>query len=303
MRIEVAVDARDGVGEGPFWDEIEAQLWWVDISGRRLHRWQPATNERRDWTLDDLPSAVVVREKGKGLLLAMRDGLYAMDPEAGTLSLFVRHEPDRPDNRTNEAKCAPDGSFWVGTMQNNLHLDGTAKPMTDSTGALYRVRHDGGVTREVDGVGLSNTLAWTDGGKTLLFADTGTNVIRAFAVGPDGRLGEARVFNDGTDDDGRPLPGHCDGSAIDEAGYLWNARFAGGCLIRFRPDGSIDRKIDLPVTNPTSCCFGGPDLATLYVTSARHGLDADALARNPEEGALLAIAAGVRGTPSVKFAG
>jgi len=296
MRVEIAVDAKDGVGEGPFWDETESELWWVDISGKRLHRWQPGTNERQDWTLADFPSAVVLREAG-GLLLAMRDGLYFMDRTTGERTLFVRHEPDRPDNRTNEAKCAPDGSFWVGTMQNNLNPDGSAKEMTGATGALYRVRHDGGVTREVDGVGLSNTLAWTNGGKTLLFADTATGVIKAYEVKEDGRLGVSCTFSDAK------LPGHCDGSAIDADGYLWNARFAGACLIRFRPDGTVDRQIDLPVSQPTSCCFGGPDLTTLYVTSARHGLSAEALAANPHEGAVLAIETGVTGTPSMRFAG
>lgn len=296
MRIEIAVDAEDGVGEGPFWDDIKNELWWVDISSKRLHRWRPATGDRRDWQLDDFPSAVVVRERG-GLLLAMRDGLYFMDPETGERKLFVVHEPDRPENRTNEAKCAPDGSFWVGTMQNNLNPDGSDKPMTKASGALYRVRHDGGITREVDGVHLSNTLAWTNGGRTLLFADTGTGVIKAYEVNPDGRLGASCVFSE------EKLPGYCDGSAIDAEGCLWNARFAGSCLIRFAPDGSVDRKIDLPVTQPTSCCFGGPDLSTLFVTSARHGLDAAAIEKNPHEGAVLAIEAGVQGTPSVRFAG
>jgi sugar lactone lactonase YvrE len=296
MRIEIAVDAKDGVGEGPFWDDEDNDLWWVDISGKQLHRWHPASGKRQDWALDDFASAVVLREQG-GLLLAMRDGLYFMDPATGERTLFVAHEPDRPDNRTNEAKCAPDGSFWVGTMQNNLHPDGSAKTMTGSTGALYRVRHNGGISREVDGVGLSNTLAWTNDGKTLLFADTATSVIRAFEVKEDGHLGVSCTFSD------EPLPGHCDGSAIDAEGYLWNARFAGSCLIRFKPDGTVDRQIDLPVSQPTSCCFGGKGLTTLYVTSARFGLSAEALAANPHEGALLAIETGVTGTPSVRFAG
>lgn len=301
MQIDIAVDAKNGVGEGPFWDDIDGALYWVDIAGKSVHHWHPASGARRDWQLDDFPSAVVLRERG-GLLLAMRDGLYFMDPESGARELFVAHEPDRPENRTNEAKCAPDGSFWVGTMQNNLNPDGSAKEMTAATGALYRVRHDGGITREVDGVNLSNTLAWTNGGKTLLFADTGTGIIKAYEVKDDGRLGVSCVFNDGTAN-GEKLPGYCDGSALDAEGFLWNARFAGACIVRFAPDGTVDRKIDLPVTNPTSCCFGGPDLATLYVTSARHGLDAAALAANPQEGAVLAIETGMRGTPSVRFAG
>ena len=297
MRIEIALDARNGVGEGPFWDDAENVLFWVDIPNKRVHRWHPATGARRDWQLDDFPSAVVPCEQRRDLLLAMRDGIYLMDEATGELELFVAHEPDRPENRTNEAKCAPDGSFWVGTMQNNLNPDGSAREMTASTGALYRIRPDATVTREVDGIGLSNTLAWTDEGRTLLFADTSTGVIRAFEVRDDGGLGGSRVFSD------EKLPGHCDGSAIDAEGCLWNCRFGGSSIVRFAPDGKVERVIELPVSQPTSCCFAGPGLATLYVTSARHGLDEALLERNPNEGALLAIETGIRGTPSVRFAG
>jgi sugar lactone lactonase YvrE len=296
MRVEVALDARNGVGEGPFWDEAAQALWWVDITGKAVLRWVPSTGERQRRGVPDFPSAVVLR-RGGGALVAMRDGLYFLDPESGGLDLFCRPEADRLGNRSNEAKCDAQGDFWLGTMQNNLHPDGSAREMTAHTGALYRVRPDGGVSREVDGVGLSNTLAWTDEGRTLLFADTLTGVISAFDVERDGSLGERRVFSDET------LPGYCDGSAIDSAGHLWNARFAGGCLIRFAPDGRVDCRVELPVTNPTSCCFGGPDLRTLYVTSARHGLDDGQLARNPHEGAILAVAVDVPGTPSARFAG
>ena len=296
MRIEVALAAADGVGEGPFWDEAAQTLWWVDIAGKAVRRWQPATGEHRRWPMPDFPSAVVLRERG-GLLLAMRDGLYFMDRATGELQLFCAPDADRPDNRSNEAKCGPTGEFWLGTMDNNLNPDGSPREMRGDRGALYRVRPDGGFTREVDGVGLSNTLAWTDAGRTLLFADTLTGVISAFAVADDGSLGARRVFSD------EKLPGYCDGSTIDADGYLWNARFAGSCLVRFAPDGRVDRVLELPVTNPTCCCFGGPDLRTLYVTSARFGLAPEQLARNPAEGAILAVDAGVTGTPSIRFGG
>lgn len=296
MRVEIALDCRNDVGEGPFWDAATAALWWVDIPGKAVFRLEPGTGARQSWDVHDFPSTVVLRRSG-GALVAMRDGLHFLDPATGEVTPFCRPEPDRPENRTNDGKCDRRGDFWVGTMQNNLNDDGSDRAMTGATGALYRVRPDGSSTREVDGVGLSNTLAWTDGGRTLLFGDTGTNVISAYPVREDGGLGERRVFSDAK------LPGHCDGSAIDAEGYLWNARFAGGCLVRFAPDGTVDRTLELPVTNPTSCCFGGPDLSTLYVTSARRGLDPAALARRPHEGALLAVAVEVPGTASERFAG
>lgn len=296
MRIEIALDARNGVGEGPFWDERDEALWWVDITGRSVQRWQPGSGERQSWPMPDFPSAVVPRERG-GAVVALRDGLYFMDPGTGGLELFCRPDADRPGNRSNEAKCGPAGDLWLGTMGNNLQPDGSPRAMTGATGALYRVLADGSFTREVDGVGLSNTLAWTDGGGTLLFGDTLTNVISTFAVRDDGRLGARGVFSDAR------VPGHCDGSAIDGQGFVWNARFSGSCLIRFAPDGQVDRIIELPVTNPTSCCFGGKDLKTLYVTSARFGLSPEQIGRNPVEGALLAVHTDSVGTPSVRFAG
>ena len=181
-------------------------------------------------------------------------------------------------------------------MDNNLHADGSPREMTGNTGALYRVRPDGSITREVDAVGLSNTLAWTGDGRTLLFADTLTGVISGFAVTGDGSLGERRVFSD------EQLPGYCDGSTIDSEGYLWNARFAGGCLIRFAPDGQVDRKIELPVTNPTAAASAGRTCARVrHLGAAR--LSDEQRARNPQEGAILAVEVDVPGTPSVRFAG
>jgi sugar lactone lactonase YvrE len=295
-RANGAIVRPAAVGESPFWDDAAGELWWVDITGRAVLAWRPGDAAARRWVMPDFPSAVVLRRNG-GALVALRDGLYFFDPETGGLELFCRPEADRPDNRPNEGKCDAEGRFWVGTMQNNLNPDGSAREMTASTGALYRVRPDGGWTREVDGVGLSNTLAWTDQGRALLFADTLTNVISRFEVTPDGHLANRRVFSD------EKLPGHCDGSAIDSAGYLWNARFAGSCLVRFAPAGTVDRIVELPVTNPTACCFGGPDLRTLYVTSARFTLSDEHLAANPHEGAVLAIATDVPGTTSHRFAG
>jgi len=296
MRIEIARDVRNGVGEGPFWDAREGRLWWVDISNKAVFAWRPGEAESQQFAMPDFVSAVVLRARG-GAIVALRDGVYVMDIRSGAVELFVRPEPDRPDNRANEAKCDPQGRFWFGTMQNNLNPDGSPKEMTGSTGALYCVRPDGRVSREVDGIGIANTLAWRKEGRELLFADTLANVIWLFDVDEDGHLSNRRVFSD------EALPGHCDGSAIDSDGYLWNARFAGSHLVRFAPDGRVDRMLQVPVTNPTSCCFGGPDLKTLYVTSANLPLSKEDLARNPQEGAVLAVEVDVPGLASDRFAG
>jgi sugar lactone lactonase YvrE len=297
MQIDIAFEARSGVAEAPFWDADDGALWWVDITRKEVLRWRPGSETPRRWPVPDFPSAVVLRRRS-GALVALRDGLYFMELETGRLDCFCRPEADRPDNRSNEGKCDALGRFWLGTMQNNLNPDGSDREMTRSTGALYCVRPDGSSTRAVDGVGLANTLAWTADDGTLYFGDSLANLIWAFDCDLEtGQLANRRVFTH------ESLPGFCDGSAIDAEGYLWNARFAGATVVRVAPDGRVAGIVELPVTNPTSCCFGGPDLKTLYVTSARFTLSDEQLRRNPLEGALLALHPEVGGTPSHRFAG
>jgi sugar lactone lactonase YvrE len=297
MEIEIALDVRNGVGEGPFWDEAGQRLLWVDITQEEVLGWRPAGGALQRWRVRGLPCAVIPCER-EGAVVALRDGLHLMDLGTGALAPFCRPEADRPGNRSNEAKCDAAGRLWLGTMQNNLEPDGSPRAMTASTGALYKVMPDGTSTREVDGVGLSNTLAWSPDGRLFYFGDTLANVISVFDCDPaTGRIGGQRPLS------GAQLPGACDGSAVDEEGCLWNARFGGSTVVRLAPDGRVDRIVEVPVTNPTSCCFGGPDLATLYVTSARFSLGPAQLRERPHEGALVAIRAGVRGTPSCRFKG
>ena len=297
MAVTVALDIRNGVGEGPFWDEATQSLLWVDITQEEVLRWHPATGALQRWAVPGFPCAVIPRERG-GAVVVLRDGLYLMDLETGALEPFCRPEADRPGNRSNEAKCDAAGRLWLGTMQNNLEPDGSPKAMTASTGALYMIRADGSWTRMADGVGLSNTLAWSPDGSLFYYGDTLTDVISVFDVDPaTGGIGGQRPLRHAA------LPGACDGSAIDEEGCLWNARFGGGAVARLAPDGRVDRVVEVPVANPTSCCFGGPDLGTLYVTSARFLLSEAQLRERPHEGAVLALDVGVRGTPSCRFAG
>ena len=184
-------------------------------------------------------------------------------------------------------------------MQANLNPDGSEKKMTADTGRIYRIDPDGTCTvADPDhAYGISNTMAWRDDG-TFLFADTLADTIYSYDYdAASGAIANRSVYA------ALPGRGYPDGSTLDAEGYLWNARFGGSCLIRFAPDGSIDRVVDLPITNPTSCTFGGDDLRTLFVTSARFTLSDQALADNPREGALLALDVGVAGLPEPLFAG
>jgi sugar lactone lactonase YvrE len=218
--------------------------------------------------------------------------LWDYDAEFRALAIV---EPDLPDNRLNEGRVGPDGAFWVGTMQNNLDPDGAPRGMTRDRGAIYRVDPNGHVSRLTPReYGITNTMARTDDGR-FLTADTTRNEIYAYDLRV-GSLADRRVF-------AAPLKrGVPDGSCLDAEGFLWNGRVAGGaCVARFRPDGGLDRLVELPCTWPTSCVFGGADFATLYVTSARFTMTAHHLSAHPEEGALFAVAVAARGLPEFRF--
>ncbi|MCX7381042.1 MAG: SMP-30/gluconolactonase/LRE family protein [Alphaproteobacteria bacterium] len=286
-------DVANGVGESPVWDA--GILRWVDITGRAVHALRP------DGTIDsqampDFPCFLALR-RGGGAIVGLRNRLCHLDLSTGATTTFHMVEPDRSDNRCNEGGVDPAGRLWFGTMQDNLTPTAEPKPIAAATGALYRFDPGGVCTRMLDGVGLSNTLAWSPDGGLMYFGDTLENRIRTYRLDPDGGIVDSADFHVAG------LAGACDGSTLDAEGYLWNARFGAGCLIRFAPDGSVDARIDLPVTNPTSCCFGGSDLRTLYVTSARFGLSDAALAANPQEGALVVLSTDIQGLPANRFAG
>lgn len=292
----VLPDRRDILGEGAFWHAREGAFYWVDIVSRLVSRLS-ADGRVTDWVLDEPVSAAIPRADG-GIAVALASGIFLLDPDSGATTPLSRPDAANPGNRSNEARCDPQGRLWLGTMQNNIGPDGESLPMERSTGALYCVSPDGSSACLETGFGIPNTLAWSPDGRTLYLADTLKTTIYAYDYRPDGpSITGKRVF---AAPKGLGVP---DGSAMDCEGYLWNARWGGGCLLRLRPDGRIDRIVELPVANPTCCAFGGPDLRTLYVTSTRHGMPEDAVAANPMEGALLALRTEVAGLPLTVFGG
>lgn len=289
----ILLDAADIVGESIVYDDRRNALLWIDICGKRIHRLHLGTGQHEIWPTPDFPTSIGLRRDG-GAILGLRKRIVLWDYGQG-FEPFVDIETDLPGNRLNEGCVAPDGSFWVGTMQDNLSDSGDPKPITASTGSLWRVMPDRSVTQMTPArYGIANTLAWTDDGR-LLSADTLSNTITQFTCAPNG-LTEPRLFASGPE---RGLP---DGSALDAKGFLWNCRVGGGaCLARYAPDGSLVSLVELPCSWPTSCTFGGPELATLYVTSARFTMSADHLSAHPQEGALMSLQAGVTGRPAYRF--
>ena len=283
-----AVACRNKLGEVPVWDVGEQALYWVDIERRLLQRFDPATGATRVWELPERIGSYALRERG-GFVVAFESGFAFMD-EAGAIEWIAKPEAHIPRNRFNDGKCDRNGRFWAGTMDDRL---------SEHTGALYRLDPDLSVTQMATGIGISNSLAWSPDNRTFYFADTMDRAIRAYDYDhPSGAISNRR---DLTVMEGRP--GNPDGSTIDADGFLWNAEWDGWAVVRYAPDGRVDRVVNLPVQKPTSCMFGGPDLATLFVTTAIWDLTARDLERQPWAGSLLAVDVGIAGLPEPRFAG
>ncbi|CAI8884886.1 SMP-30/gluconolactonase/LRE family protein [Pseudomonas chlororaphis] len=282
---------RAQLGEGPFWDAPGQALYWVDIAGRQALR---LCGERlQAWQLPEPVSAFIPCERGDALV-TLSSGVYRLDlgsaPAVPRLSLLCVADP-QPGNRANEARCDAQGRLWLGTMQNNIGEQGEDLPVRRRSGGLFRIDAQARVTPLLQGLGIPNTLLWNEDGSRLYFADSLDGTLYQYPIASDGRLEPARSWFG-------PHPrGVPDGSAMDAQGYIWNARWDGGCLLRLAPDGEVDRVLELPVSRPTSCVFGGADLKTLYITSAASPLD------HPLDGAVLAVRVDTPGSLCHRFAG
>lgn len=287
--VVAAANNRDVTGESPLWSPAEAALYWVDIRRPAVWRLDPATGAQATWTMPAEVGSIGLRARG-GLVVALRSGLHALDTRTGALTLLVDPEPDRPASRLNDGKVDPAGRFWVGTVQD---------PDPQPVGRLYRIGGDLAVTAVADGIAMPNALAFSRDGRRMYFADSFTRRIDVYDYDKDsGAVANRRPF--ATVPDGQGLP---DGATVDAEDCLWNARIGGWGIDRYDPDGRLMRTIRLPTERPTSVGFGGPGLATLYVTTGIARLDAAALAAQPLAGALLALDPGVRGLAEPAFIG
>lgn len=281
--------SRDILGESPVWSAREQALYWVDIRRKLLRRLDPVTGEVRDFDVRETVGSVGLRARG-GVILSLSSGIVAYESDGEFTHLVDFPEKDIADQRFNDGRCDPFGNFWIGTMSDVARVP---------TGSLYRVTPDLTCSRYLSDITVPNSLCWSRDGARMYFADTHQETLYAFDCDPDsGEPSNQRVFATSHDRPGRP-----DGSTVDAEGYLWNADFWGWSVTRYAPDGTIDRIIELPVQCPTSCAFGGKDLKTLYVTSARHLLSPEQQADQPLSGSLFSLDVGVAGVPEPEFAG
>ncbi len=293
MSAELIFAANDVVGESLVWDDRSACLVWVDIIRRRIHRLNTETGAHESWPTPGRVTSLGLREDG-GAIVGLERHIAFWD-WGGNFHMICDVEPDEPGNRLNEGVVGPDGAFWFGTMQNNIGADDGPIAIEEKRGKLYRLDPDLTLTRVSDDLfGITNTLVWPAPDR-LITADTLDNALYAYTI-HNGRLHNRQLFQAGF---GRGLP---DGSCLDTEGYLWTARVAGGaCVTRTDPHGRVVAVVELPCTWPTSCTFGGRDLGTLYVTSARFTMSPEHLAAHPEEGGLFAVKPPAPGRPTFRF--
>ena len=284
VAIDVLTTVPDLLGEGPVYDASTGALYRIDITGRAVRRIDLDGSAGREWTLPLEPGSLALRAAG-GAVVALEDGLWSLDLDTGVVERLADVTGGDARVALNDGRCDDAGQFWVGSYARNER---------DAIGGIFRVGADRSVTQVSGGVTVGNGLDWSPDGATFYFTDS-AGTITAFDV-EDGLPVRPRTF--AYDDDCSP-----DGLVVDADGGVWSTKWDGWRIVRYAPDGRVDRVVGVPVQRPTAATFGGPGLDTLFVTSATGGLDPGALAGQPLAGLVLALDPGVSGRPSAQFAG
>lgn len=287
---EVIVEAGNELGEGVLWSPSHGEIQWTDILGRRFWAHRPADGRTRSIALPDRLCNFAPLG-GSRILAGFAGGLEVFELDSGERRPIAAIEADQPTTRLNDAKLDRRGRHIFGTMD---EAEALRRPLghiwSYAAGSAPRILRSG--------VMISNSIAFSPDGTIMYFADTPHKRILAFDYDSErGEIANERVFAEVAG------PGYPDGSTVDSEGFLWNAEWGGARLTRYAPDGRVDRALELPCGQITCCAFGGATLDRLYVTSARVGLDAATLAREPLAGALFAFAPGVKGLADTAFAG
>ncbi len=282
-QVEIFSDIPCELGESAVWDATRSRFYWVDIRGQMIYARDWPSGETLRLPAGDMVSSVVPRAGG-GQLAALRHAVAFCDIDLGTVEVVRGIEDVAGGNRLNDGAVDSAGRYWVGSMD-----------MAEASPAwtFYRVDPDLTVTPAFGGITCSNGPAWSPDGGTLYHVDSTRRLISSYEFDLEsGAVGEGRVF---VSDEEHPwFP---DGLAVDVEGFVWSCKWDGGRIVRYDPDGTVDRELIMPVPRPTRCAFVGPDLALMAVTTARGGPEA------PLAGQVLLVDPGVRGLPDTVFAG
>jgi sugar lactone lactonase YvrE len=285
-RFEALPAPANRLGECPIWCGESEVLWWVDVLEPALWRFDPASKTCWRHDVDARRLGSIALRKDGGLILACDTGLFAYEPDTGVRKFLVDPEPGIAGHRKNDGRADPWGNFWIGTLEEENYAP---------VGKLYRVTPRLAASAVAEGLAIPNSLAFDPERGLVYFADTRAYTIWRAPCDADGaEIGDKSVFAT-TKPPARP-----DGSCIDVEGCLWNAEYAGGRVVRYAPSGEILASIELPVSHPTCCCFGGPALDRLYVTSALEPLSESQRADEPLAGRVLELDLGIRGQPEYR---
>jgi sugar lactone lactonase YvrE len=280
-------DVHAVLGEGPVWVARESALYWLDIKGRKIFRLSDA-GELDQWPTPFRVGSIAPRASG-GFIAGTDQGIAEIDLGSGRLQILFNPEEELPSNRFNDGKVDRSSRFWAGTMDDEER---------QASGTLYRFERDLSWKAVDKDYKVTNGPAFSPDGKLMYHSDSGRQVTYLFHLDDAGNAGNRRTFLQFGEGDGYP-----DGMTVDSEGCLWIAFWDGSCVRRYSPDGELLRTLEMPVSRPTSCAFGGSDLDRLYVTSARIGLDETALSMQPNAGGLFMVTPGVQGIAELPFAG
>ncbi len=289
MDIKCSWDGQNILGESPLWDHRNNLLYWVDIDQRTLHQLEPSTGDHQSWTFLKKPCCLGLREQG-GLISAFSKGFALIELPSGNLTLLEQPLIQHDDVMFNDGKCDRQGCFWAGSKD----IDEISP-----TGKLFRLDPQGNIQTISSGFIVSNGLGWNLDNTIMYFTDSPSRKIYRYDFdSKHGTISAQRIFAKISQDAGFP-----DGLTVDSEGYIWSAHWDGWRVTRYAPDGTVDRTLQMPVSQPTSCCFGGPELKTLFITSAKRGLTEDQVKQQPQAGGLFAIETDVQGCAEPLYKG
>ncbi len=287
MQAKTIIDCHNELGEGPIWHPLENRLYWVDILKKKIQRYDPVRNDYQVFSVGQMITAIGLRG-GSNFITAGEHGIAFWDADRDIFHPICDPEKGKPNARFNDAKVDRDGRFWAGTMTK-----------VDISSTLYRLDKDLVLTPMIRNVTISNGIGWSPDDRIMYYNDTRRHTMYAYDFDHEsGEISNKREFVRFGDKAGSP-----DGLTVDAEGFIWCALWGGWRVERYSLEGKCVQTVEVPVAQPSSVAFGGEDLDTLYITSAREGLNEEKLADQPEAGNLFACQPGVQGLPEPKFAG
>ena len=296
-KVELYNDCKNLLGEGITWSADQENLYWLDVViPSKLFQLHLPTNKLSTFIMPEMISSISIRSK-KDLIIASQYGVYNYNLTSNNFTRLIETEPLLKFNRSNDGASDIKGRFWFGTMQNNLDEEGQDIPITKNSGSLYRLNTDLTLDKIESNLGIPNTFIWNPDNTKFYFTDSMEGIIYSYDFNE--KSGEiTNKTNFATFNRGVP-----DGSTMDSEGFVWNCRWGGSCVVRFDPLGRVDRVLEVPIANVTNCVFGGKDLKTLFITTARQGLSKEYVTKNPYAGSLFAIDLSIKGIEDNNFLG